>query len=319
MKPTLLVLAAGIGSRYGGIKQIDPVGVAGEAIIDYSIYDAIQAGFGRVVFVIRREIEKDVRAFFAGKFEDRLPVEYVHQELDDLPAGFSVPPDRAKPWGTAHAVLAARRVIDAPFAVINGDDFYGRPALTEIARYLADVPRDSRDYAMVGYRLDRTLSDNGTVSRGIVTQDDQGWLETIEEHTRLEPRRDGADGTTATDGTTAKTRRVASLHEDGRVKAWFDGSEPVSMNLFGFTPPVMDLFGAEFRDFLSRIGGEPKSEFYIPFAMGRLREKGIARMKVLRSDSEWFGVTYQEDRPAVVDRIRALVEKGVYPNSLWSR
>jgi hypothetical protein len=302
MKPTLLVLAAGMGSRYGGVKQIDPVGVSGEAIIDYSIYDAIQAGFDRVVFVIRREIEEDVRSFFAGKFQDRLRVDYVFQDLDDTPGSFVVPPERSKPWGTAHAVLAAREVIDAPFAVINGDDFYGREGLRTIADYLQSLSPDSTDYAMVGYRLDRTLSDNGTVSRGIVTHDERGWLKTIEEHTRLESRGEG---------------RVASLAEDGSVRAWFNGDEPVSMNLFGFAPPAMEQFHRTFAEFLAEHGHEPKSEFYIPTAMSAVQKKGEARMKVLRSNSEWFGVTYQEDRPIVVERIRALVEEGVYPEALW--
>ena len=303
MKPALVVLAAGMGSRYGGVKQIDPVGVRGEAIIDYSIYDAIQAGFDRVVFVIRREIEEDVRSFFSGKFQDRLRVDYVHQDLEDIPGSFTVPPGRSKPWGTAHAVLAARGVIDAPFAVINGDDFYGREGLRTIADYLQSLPSDSTDYAMVGYRLDRTLSENGTVSRGIVTHDREGWLHTIEEHTRLERR---------------ETGRVASLNEDGSIRAWFSGDEPTSMNLFGFAPPAMEQFYRAFAAFLAEHGRELKSEFYIPTAMSAVQEKGEARMKVLRSNSEWFGVTYQEDRPAVVERIRTLVEEGVYPETLWN-
>lgn len=303
MKPTLVVLAAGMGSRYGGVKQIDPVGVSGEAIIDYSIYDAVQAGFDRVVFVIRREIEADVRAFFAGKFEDRLRVEYVHQELQDVPASFTVPAERTKPWGTCHAVLAARAVVDAPFAVINGDDFYGRSALVTMAEYLGSLPVDSRDYAMVGYRLDRTLSENGTVSRGIVTHDEQGWLQSIREHTRIKRHRG--------------EERIVSLDEDDGVIARFDGSEPTSMNLFGFAPPAMVKFEREFAAFLAVHGTQPKSEFYIPYAMNILREKGEARMQVLRSDSEWFGVTYQEDRPDVVARIRELVDAGVYPPALW--
>lgn len=312
MKPTLLVLAAGMGSRYGGIKQIDPVGLNGEAIIDFSIYDAIVAGFDRVVFVIRREIEQDVRAFFAGKFEDKLRVDFVYQDLHDIPAPFRVPDERKKPWGTGHAVLAAREVIDSPFAVLNGDDFYGRPALMTIGSYLANLPEGSRDYAMVGYRLDRTLSENGTVSRGIVTHDTEGWLQSIEEHTRLEPRNTSNDG----NGTPSR-RPVASLDEDGAVKAWFEGNEPTSMNLFGFTPAVIEQFQREFTGFLAAYGEQPKSEFYIPYAMNLLREKSEARMKVLHSDSEWFGVTYQKDRSEVVTRIRSLVDAGIYPPALW--
>lgn len=301
MKPTLLVLAAGMGSRYGGVKQIDPVGPDNEAIIDYSIYDAIQAGYSRVVFVVRREIEGDVRDFFAGKFEGRIAVDYVHQELSDLPEGFSVPEGRGKPWGTAHAVLAAREVIDAPFAVINGDDFYGREALGTMGDYLQSLPVDGTDYGMVGYRLDRTLSENGTVSRGIVSHDAEGWLESIEEHTKLIAR----DG------------RVASLTDEEEIRAWFSGDEATSMNLFGFTPRAMTQFQERFREFLAEFGDRPKSEFYIPYAMNLLKERGEARMKVLRSDSEWFGVTYREDRPDVVARIRRLVDAGRYPERLW--
>jgi hypothetical protein len=301
MKPTLLVLAAGMGSRYGGVKQIDPVGPSGEAIIDYSIYDAIQTGFGRVVFVVRREIEEDVRAFFSGKFESNIESEYVHQELTDVPGGFTVPKDRGKPWGTGHAVLAARDVIDAPFAVINGDDFYGRSALQTMADYLAVQPTDGTDYAMVGYRLDKTLSENGTVSRGIVEHDADSWLQSIEEHTKLRP----AGGA------------VESLNDDGSPRGRFTGDEPTSMNLFGFTPAAMGQFSSEFETFLERFGTQPKSEFYIPYAMNLLRETGRARMKVLRSDSDWFGVTYKEDRPDVVARIQNLVDAGVYPPSLW--
>jgi len=294
-----------MGSRYGGVKQIDPVGPDGEAIIDYSIYDAIQAGYNRAVFVVRKEIEADVREFFAGKFEGKIAIDYVHQELNDVPAGFSVPAERTKPWGTAHAVLAARDAIDAPFAVINGDDFYGRGALKTIGDYLQSLSVDGTDYGMVGYRLDRTLSDNGTVSRGIVSHDAAGWLQSIEEHTKLQ----------------ARAGKVASLVDggdrDGEVQTWFTGDEPTSMNLFGFTPRAMQQLQERFAQFLLDFGNKPKSEFYIPYAMNILKEHGEARMKVLRSDSEWFGVTYREDRPAVVARLKQLADEGTYPPSLW--
>ena len=305
MKPTLLVLAAGMGSRYGGVKQIDPVGPDGEAIIDYSIYDAIQAGYNRAVFVVRKEIEADVREFFAGKFEGEIAIDYVHQELGDVPSGVSVPSERTKPWGTAHAVLAARGVIDAPFAVINGDDFYGRGALKTIGNYLQSLPVDGTDYGMVGYRLDRTLSDNGTVSRGIVSHDAEGWLQSIEEHTKLEAR----------EGSVVSL--VDGGDRDGEVREWFSGDEPTSMNLFGFTPRAMEQLQERFVQFLREFGDTPKSEFYIPYAMNILKERGEARMKVLRSDSEWFGVTYREDRPAVVERLKELAAEGTYPPSLW--
>lgn len=300
-KPTLVVLAAGMGSRYGGVKQIDPVGGSGEAIIDYSVYDAIQVGFDHVVFVVRREIENDVRAFFSRKFESRIRVSYAHQNLDDLPTGFSVPEERTKPWGTAHAMLAAREVVDSPFAVINADDFYGRPALSTIAAHLASCDPKGTDYAMVGYRLDKTLSPNGTVSRGIVSVDDEGWLVSIEEHTKLRPQDD----------------RVVSYAGDGSVRAWFEGTEATSMNLFGFTLLAMEQFTVEFSTFLEKKGDDPTAEFYIPYAMNRLKEQGLARMAVLRSDSEWFGVTYREDRPSVVARIERLIADGSYPRALW--
>ena len=304
MKPTLLVLAAGMGSRYGGVKQIDPVGPAGEAIIDYSIFDAIRAGFGKVVFVVRREIEDDVQAFFSGKFEDSLETEYVIQDLADVPGNFDVPKNRAKPWGTGHAVLAARNAIDAPFAVINGDDFYGASALATMADYLGKQKIGGTDYAMVGYRLDKTLSRNGTVSRGIVQHDSGGWLESIVEHKKLQPA--GADGA-----------EVVSLDDDDTEVARFPGDTPTSMNLFGFTPAAMKQFSGEFAGFLERFGREEKSEFYIPYAMNLLKEQGRARMQVLRSDADWFGVTYQEDRPDVVARLQALVDSGAYPSPLW--
>ena len=265
------------------------------------MYDAIRAGFDRVVFVVRREIEADVREFFAGKFEDRIAADYVVQDLHDVPEGFSVPADRSKPWGTAHAVLAAREAIDAPFAVINGDDFYGRDALRTIADYLSDRTAESTEYAMVGYRLDKTLSPNGTVSRGIVETDDAGVLVSIEEHTKLR-REDGG---------------VVSLTDDGSVRARFHGDEATSMNLFGFTPAAMAQFREEFAAFLERYGTEAKSEFYIPYAMNRIGEAGRGMMRVLRSDGDWFGVTYQEDRPEVVAKITELVDAGEYPRTLW--
>lgn len=309
MKPTLLVLAAGMGSRYGGVKQIDPVGPSGEAIIDYSIFDAIRAGYDRVVFVIRREIEEDVRSFFAGKFDGRIRVDYVHQELTDIPVGFNVPPLREKPWGTAHAVLAARQVMEEPFAVINGDDFYGAEALRTMAEYLDSVSAEATDYAMVGYRLDVTLSENGTVSRGIVDVDGEGWLQGIEEHTKISAAGAGS----------GELGAVISYADDGSERARFTGSEATSMNLFGFTPAAMRQFWAEFGTFLEETEGQPKAEFFIPLAMNRLKTAGRARMRVLPTESEWFGVTYREDRPDVVARIRRLVDVGVYPESLWGR
>lgn len=304
--PTLVVLAAGMGSRYGGIKQIEPVGPAGEAIIDYSIFDAIRAGFDRVVFVIRREIEADVREVFDARLKGRVAVDYVFQDLHDLPGDRVAPAERSKPWGTAHAVLAARNAVTAPFAVINGDDFYGREAFASIGSYLGARNPAKPDYAMVGYRLDRTLSDNGTVSRGIVTRDDEGMLVSIEEHTRLARPAAAGGGD-----------EVLSYADGEVVATTFPGSQPVSMNLFGFTPVAFAQFEREFARFLDERGGEPKAEFYIPLAVDRLRMAGDAAMRVLDADSEWFGVTYREDRPAVVARIAELVAAGVYPSPLW--
>ena len=301
MQPTLLVLAAGMGSRYGGVKQIDGVGTSGEAIIDYSIYDAIRSGFGRVVFVIRREIAADVRQFFAGKFEGRIAVDYVFQELDDLPGGRSVPADRTKPWGTAHAVLAARAAIDVPFAVINGDDFYGAEAIGALGAQLAAADPTTTDYSVVGYRMENTLSDYGTVSRGVIESDADDWVTGFQEHKKLE-RTEGA---------------VTSWDAVGASIATFSGQETVSMNLFGFNPNVFPLFESEFERFLAESANDPTAEFLIPLAIDRLRAAGHARMRVLPTDSDWFGVTYQEDRPRVVAKIRALVQAGDYPESLW--
>lgn len=306
MKPTLLVLAAGMGSRYGGVKQIDPVGPSGEAIIDYSVYDAIEAGFDRVVFVVREAIREDVQQFFHGKFEGRIELSFVNQDLQDVPASFAVPPERTKPWGTAQAVLAARNVIKAPFAVINGDDFYGRPALVAMAEYLSTIPVDSTDYAVVGYRLDSTLSEHGTVSRGIISRDQEGWMTSIREHTRLAWEQGGG-----------AEHPVASLDGQSQVFARFTGSEPVSMNLFGFSPVAMSQMLDQFSRFLTEQGTDPTAEFYIPYGVSRLLQAAKARMKVLDSDSQWFGVTYQEDRPYVVAQLAALTEQGVYPSPLW--
>ncbi|AHC16561.1 nucleotidyltransferase family protein [Salinispira pacifica] len=301
MKPTLLILAAGMGSRYGGIKQIEPVGTNGEIILEYSIFDAIRAGFGKVVFVIRRDIKDDFDKHVLPRFSDRIPCEYVFQEMDDLPAGFSVPEDRSKPWGTAHAVLAARDVLKEPFAVINADDFYGKDAYRVMGEFLASRNGTDREYAMVGYQLMKTVSENGTVSRGICQVDEQGCLTGMTEHTKLEK----------------KSGHVLSHLDDGSSKR-FTGDEAVSMNLFGFTPAVLPRMQEMFASFLRSTGPDLKSEFYIPTVANDAVNSGDASMKVLRSSAEWFGITYQEDRPGVVSSIQALVESGEYPESLWA-
>ncbi len=295
MKPTLLVLAAGMGSRYGGLKQMDGVGPNGEIIMDYSIADAIRAGFGKVVFVIRHSFEEEFKAKINSEhFHNRIEVEYVYQELDKLPAGFSVPEGREKPWGTNHAILMAKDVIHEPFAIINADDFYGRDAFQVMADYLRSLEGKQGDYCMVGYRLENTLSENGTVSRGVCETDSEGYL-------------------------VGMTERTAIGHtESGIAYSDADGSHPlaadttVSMNLFGFTPDYFVESEKLFVDFLREHGTEMKSEYYIPFAVNTFIARGYAKMRVLKTTAQWFGVTYKEDRPGVVERLRKMHEDGIY-------
>ena len=296
-KPTLLVLAAGMGSRYGGLKQIDPVGPSGETIIDYSIYDAMRAGFGRLVFVIRRDIESQFRELVGSRFESRLGVEYVFQELADLPEGFSVPDGRTKPWGTTHAILMASNTIREPFAAINADDFYGRRSYELLAQHLVS---GTSDYAMVGFILRNTLSDFGSVARGVCQVDENGYLRAVTELTKVE-----RDGSGARDSSGSDVIRLT-------------GDEPVSMNLWGFTPAIFPQLQTEFEKFLREHGNELKSECYIPSTVGDLVRAGAARVKVLRTDAPWFGVTYREDRPRVVESVRDLVARGEYPAKLWA-
>jgi hypothetical protein len=298
MQPTLLVMAAGMGSRYGGLKQIDPVGPNGETIIDYSIYDAMRAGFGKLVFVIRKDIEKPFRETVGARFERRIPVEYVFQELGNIPAPFTVPAGRTKPWGTTQAVLAAEGVIDEPFAVINADDFYGAESYRLLAEHLQS---GSQDYAMAGFILRNTLSDFGSVARGICRVNAHGYLEGVEELTGIERDGSGAKNT-APDGT------VRSL----------SGDEPVSMNYWGFTPQVFAQFQDLFRRFLERNATDLKAECYVPMVVNELVAAGDARVRVLRSRDPWFGVTYREDRPRVIESIRRLIDAGSYPGSLWA-
>jgi UTP-glucose-1-phosphate uridylyltransferase len=295
--PTLLVMAAGMGSRYGGLKQIDPVGPAGETIIDYSIYDAMRAGFGKLVFVIRKDIEEPFKEIVGARFEKRIQVEYAFQELDKLPAGFTVPEGRTKPWGTTQAVLMAEDVIHEPFAVINADDFYGAESYQVLADHLKS---GSADYSMVGFILRNTLSDFGSVARGVCRVSSEDYLLRIEELTNIERDGNGAKNT-APDGTVTK----------------LCGDEPVSMNYWGFTPQIFPQIRQVFQRFLEKSGTELKTESYIPMAVGELVSDGEAKVKVLQSRDPWFGVTYREDRPRVVDSIRALVDAGKYPNPLW--
>jgi NDP-sugar pyrophosphorylase family protein len=296
-KPTLLILAAGIGSRYGGLKQIDPVGPAGETIIDYSIYDALRAGFGKLVFIIRRDIEQQFREIIGARFERRVPVEYVFQELDTLPPGFSVPAGRTKPWGTTHAILMAEKVIKEPFAAINADDFYGQQAYQLLAQHLTS---GSADYAMVGFILRNTLSEFGFVTRGVCQVDAQNCLTKVVEMLKIDRDGNGAKNTEA----------------DGRITK-LTGDETVSMNFWGFTPALFAQLRVRFTEFLKQRGQDLKAECYIPATVNELVTAGQAKVKVLRTNDSWFGVTYREDRPHVTESIRQLIARGEYPEKLW--
>ena len=301
-KPTLLVLAAGMGSRYGSLKQMDGVGPNGEAIIDYSIYDAIRAGFGKVVFVIRHSFADDFKKMFnAERFGGRIEVEYVFQELDYLPEGFTVPEGRVKPWGTNHAVMMAADAVHEPFAVINADDFYGEDAYKVMGDYLRGLVGSKNHYCMVGYEVNKTLSENGTVSRGVCTVDGSGFLTSMVERTQIERI---ADGTI--------------VFHDGGIDGPLEEDTPVSMNLFGFTPDFFSYSKEYFINFLKENEGNLKAEFFIPLMVNHLIGGGIAKMKVLSTSALWFGVTYKEDKPALVAKIEELIEQGVYPRNLWA-
>lgn len=296
--PTLLVMAAGMGSRYGGLKQIDPVGPSGETLMDYSIYDAIQAGFGKLVFIIRKDIEDQFKEFIGTRYAKRIPVEYVYQELDKIPAGFSIPEGRTKPWGTTQAILMSTGVIHEPFAVINADDFYGAEGYRALAKHLTS---GTPDYAMVGFTLRNTLSDFGSVARGVCRVNRDNYLEYIEELTKVEHDGDGAKNT-----------------DPAGIVTKLTGNEAVSMNMWGFTPAVFGLLEENFKQFLEQSGSELKSECYIPNTVGALVSSGKARVKVLPTNDSWFGVTYREDHATVVESISRLVKAGTYPQRLWS-
>lgn len=299
MKPTLFVLAAGMGSRYGGLKQLDGVGPSGETIMDYSIYDAIRAGFGKVVFVIRRDFETDFREKVLSKYRDHIPVEVVFQSIDALPAGFKAPAERVKPWGTNHAVLMGKDVIREPFLVINADDFYGRDSFAVIGRELS-AATGRGNYCMVGFRVGNTLSESGTVSRGVCTTDAEGYLTGVVERTDI-ARRDG---------------KISFTGDDGQMETTAE-TTPVSMNMWGFTPDYFEYSDDYFRHFLEKNIDNPKSEFYIPSMVNELLVTSRARVKVLDTTSQWFGVTYAEDRPSVIGKIARLVAAGEYPERLF--
>ncbi|MCE1198875.1 MAG: nucleotidyltransferase [Marinilabiliales bacterium] len=298
MKPVLIILAAGMGSRYGGLKQMDEVGPHGEAIIDYSLYDAIRAGFGKVVFVIRHDFAEAFMNRFNPRLEGKIEVSYVYQSLDKLPDGFQLSPEREKPWGTAHALWMADGAADAPMAVINADDFYGEKAYQAMARFLTSSA-DPNEYAMIGYNVENTLSDHGTVSRGVCETDQAGYLTTVVERTKIREE----NGT------------IYFFEADGAHP--LSPKTPVSMNFWGLKPNVFELTKAGFSQFLSEHGHEPKSEYYIPLLINDNIVNGKIRTKVIECDSPWFGVTYIEDKPIVKGRISELIRDGIYPEKLW--
>ncbi len=298
MKPTLLVLAAGMGSRYGGLKQIDPIGPDGQVIIEYSVFDAIRAGFGKVVFVIRKEFEEAFKTQLTCKFDSAIKVEYVFQELDALPRGFELPADRVKPWGTGHAILMAKDVIKEPFAAINADDFYGASGFNTIAEYLSNGSHNN--YAMVGYALNNTLSEHGHVSRGVCRCDKEQLLNEIVERTKI-----------------VKTDGGAVFTNDDGKEIKLTGNEIVSMNFWGFKESIFEHLETQFAKFLQLHGSKLKSEFFIPTVIDALIKSGQVDVKVLKSEDSWFGVTYQQDKDFVKASIAKLIDNGTYPQKLW--
>lgn len=298
---TLLILAAGMGSRFGGIKQIEPVGPNGEIILDYSIYDAIRAGFTKIVFVIRKSIEDSFRQKINPKAAAQIQIEFAYQELDSCLAGYSVPEGRQKPWGTGHAVLVARSKIAEPFAAINADDYYGPSAFEMMNKHLTSLAQGRiNDYAMVGYPLGNTLSDFGTVSRGVCESDSHGYLKRIVERTKLEKRDGGAE----------------FVDENG-TSHFLTNDTVVSMNFWGFGPDIFGYLDSEFRDFLSQKATDLKAEYYLPFAVGGLITRGVKKCRVLAARENWFGITYKEDLSTSQNGIRSKIREGVYPENLW--
>jgi dTDP-glucose pyrophosphorylase len=301
MKPTLLILAAGMGSRYGGLKQLDQVGPSGETIIDYSIYDAIRAGFGKVIFIIKEAIEDDFKEVFVERLKDKINIDYVFQETWMVPEGTVIPDNRSKPWGTGHAVMMADGKISGPFAVINADDFYGRGAFETLANYYRDwTPDKAGDYCMVGYLITNTLSEYGAVSRGVCQPDENSFLVDVVERTSIER---GAAG-------------IAFKDDQGQQVAVADDTF-VSMNFWGFTPSLFNYLNKGFESFISRNAENLKAEFYIPSVVNDLIKSHQATVKILHSNDKWFGMTYKEDRETVVKSIRELIRNGVYPENLW--
>lgn len=298
MKPTLLILAAGMGSRYGGLKQMDALGPNGETIIDFSVYDAINAGFGKVVFIIRESFADSFKARFEPILKGKIETHYVFQELDKLPEGFKLPEGREKPWGTGHAILMAKDVIKEPFAIINADDFYGKASYKQVVDFIS-TSKGENEYGMVGYYLKNTLSDYGTVSRGVCKTDDNDLMINITERTKI-----GKEG-----------GKIYYYDESGQTE--LTGNEPASMNFWAFKPSYFKYLEEGFVDFLKSRGDELKSEYYFNAVVDKLIKAKIVTTKVIKTDAPWFGVTYQEDRPLVQDKIKQLVLQGEYPVSLW--
>ena len=298
-KPTLFILAAGMGSRYGGLKQLDGLGPNGETIMDYSVYDALRSGFGKVVFVIRKDFEEDFRNIVLSKYADHVQCEVCFQGIDNLPEGYIRNPERTKPWGTNHAVLMGKDLIHEPFAVINADDFYGKESFQVLADFLTQAQDKKGEYCMVGYHVANTLSENGSVSRGVCSTDDNGYLTDVVERTHIEQI--GAN---------------VVYTEDG-VDTIIAPNTPVSMNMWGFTPEYFEYAQEAFKEFLTNYGQELKKEFYIPTLVNDMIVAGKATCKVLDTPAKWFGVTYAEDRPQVVMKLNDLIKKGVYPEKLF--
>lgn len=301
MKPTLFVLAAGMGSRYGGLKQLDGLGPNGETIMDYSIFDAIRGGFGKIVFVIRKDFEEDFRKKIISKYENHIPVEVVFQSIDKLPEGFTCPAERVKPWGTNHAVLMGKEVIREPFAVINADDFYGRDSFAVIGKFLSELPEGAKNtYCMVGFRVGNTLSESGTVARGICSTDENRHLTTVVERTEI-----------------MRINGVVSYKDENGEWVGIEDNTPVSMNMWGFTPDYFNYSEEYFIGFLKENIDKPKAEYYIPLMVNKLINDGTATVEVLDTTSRWFGVTYAADRQGVVDKLQALADSGEYPSKLF--
>ena len=299
MKPTLLVLAAGMGSRYGGNKQLDHVGPSGETIIDYSIYDAIRAGFGKIVFVIRRDLEDQIKETFIDRLKGKIEVDYVFQEITNLPDGIKINPERQKPWGTSHAILVTKDKIKEPFGVINADDYYGIESFKTLHDFLVN-DKTNTNYCIVGYKMGNTLSDHGHVNRGVCRIDEKGFLKSIVETRTIEKRADG----------------IFAPAENG-TKQRFTGNEVVSMNLWGFKPSCFDFLEKEFRSFIKANVNDIKAELDIPTSVDKFVKNGEITIQILMSNERWFGVTYREDKPFVVEGIRKMVDKGLYPERLF--